>query len=575
VHAFLRLLRYAKPYRGRLILAVLAMMVYGAASAGLLRMVEPILASALPNRQDVPQTIAIILALYLAKGVGSYLSSYVMTDVGQRVVRDLRNLLFRHILGQSAAFFSQQTSGRLLSRITNDVSQVQRAVSETLGDLLREVITLVFFIGVLFHYHARLALLCLTAAPLIVYPLARLGKRVRRTTRRSQEALEEITHRSAEAFNGHRIVKAFGAEAREGAQFEGASSNFYRTSMKVTSVLSVLPPLMEFIGGVAFALALYLGSREIAEGRLTTPQFVGFIAALFMMYTPAKKLSRVNADLQQAMAASDRIFEMLDTHTEVRERPGAQRLPEFRNTVVFERVAFSYGGADRPALRDVSLEVGAGQTIALVGRSGAGKTTLVNLLPRFFDVTGGRILIDGHDIRDVTLASLRSQIAIVSQETVLFDGTVSLNIAYGRPSATRAEIEAAARAAHAHDFVTALDAGYETMIGERGQRLSGGQRQRIAIARAILRNSPILILDEATSALDTESELLVQDALATLMLNRTSFVIAHRLSTVRRADLILVLEDGRVAERGRHDELLAAGGAYARLYELQFQEEAS
>ena len=358
--SFFRLLRYARPYRGRLILALVAMVVYGAASYGLVRMVAPILDAALPRQERLAQTIGLILALYLTKGIGAYVSSYLMTDVGQRVVRDLRNLLFRHILGQSAAFFSQQTSGRLLSRITNDVSQVQRAVSETLGDLGRESIALFWFAFLLFQYHSRLALFCLTSAPLIVYPLARLGQRVRRSTRRSQEALEEITHISAEAFTGHRIVKAFGAEEREATQFERASAYLYRTSMKVTSALSVLPPLMEFIGGVAFVLALYFGSREIGAGRLTTGEFVSFVTALFMMYTPAKKLSRVNADLQQAMAASERIFTMLDTHTEVHERPDATTLPPFGGTITYDRVELRYDGTEEPALKGVTFEVRGG-----------------------------------------------------------------------------------------------------------------------------------------------------------------------------------------------------------------------
>jgi ATP-binding cassette, subfamily B, bacterial MsbA len=574
VNVFSRLLEFSRPYRGRLATAVAAMIVYGAASAGLVQQVQRIFDKVLPSREELVATIVAILALYFAKGVGAYISGYLMTDVGQRVVRDIRDRLFRHILGQSAAFFSVNTSGRLMSRITNDVAQVQRAVSETLGDLARESLALLFFAGLLFYYDTRLAVVSLTGAPLIVYPLVRLGQRVRRTTRRSQEALEQMSHVSAEAFTGHRIVKAFGAEDRETAKFERASDHYYRTTMKVTSALNVLPPLMEFIGGIAFVTALWYGSESIAAKRLTTGEFVTFITALFMMYGPAKKLSRVNADLQQARAAGERIFEILETHSEVLEVPGAVPLPRFARSVEFRNVCFSYAGAEEATLRGVTLTVRAGQTLAIVGRSGAGKTTLVNLIPRFYDVTDGDILIDGRNVRDVTLQSLRGQIGMVTQDTVLFDDTVANNIAFGRPAASRAEIEAAARAAHAHEFVVTLDRGYDTLIGERGQRLSGGQRQRLAIARALLRDSPILILDEATSSLDAESELLVQEALATLMLNRTSFVIAHRLSTVRRADAIVVLERGVVVETGTHDELMARGGAYAKLYDLQLRDDA-
>ena len=569
-----RLLEYARPHRVRLLGALGAMLLYGAASAALAALIQPIFDQVLPNRENLVPIASAILVVYFVKGVGAYLSGYLMTDVGQRVVRDLRNALFRHILGQSVAFFAFQTTGRLMSRITNDVALVQRAVSETIGDLTRESLALLGFAALLFYYDARLALVCLTGAPVVVYPLVRLGQRVRRTARRSQEAMEQMSHVSAEAITGHRIVKAFGAEQREGAKFERSSEHFYRTSMRVTSALSALPPLMEFIGGVAFVGALAYGSQEIGAGRLSPGEFTAFVAALFMMYAPAKKLSRVNADLQQAAAAGERIFEILDSHNEVQEKADAVVLPPFRRRIEFRDVQFTYGGADRPATLDgVSLSVGAGQMLAVVGRSGAGKTTLVNLIPRFYDVTGGAILLDGHDVRDVTLASLRSQIGIVTQETVLFDDTIAANIAYGKPDADREDIEAAARAAHAHEFIVRLEGGYDAMIGERGQRLSGGQRQRIAIARAILRDSPILILDEATSSLDAEAEMLVQEALSNLIRNRTCFVIAHRLSTVRRADAIVVLERGHIVESGTHEELIARGTAYAKLYELQLQEE--
>ena len=568
-----RLFGYSRAYRVRMAWAVLGMVVYAVASALLAALIKPIFDNVLPNQQQLGFMAWAIVILYLLKGAGSYVSSYLMADVGQRVVMDLRNALYRHMLDQSAGFFAQRTTGQLMSRLNNDVAQVQQVVSETVADLARETLALVGYAGLLFYYDARLALVCLTSAPLIVYPLIQLGRRVRRTTKRSQEAVEQLSHISVEAFTGHRIVKAFGTEAKEGEKFRKAGYHLFRTNMKVTAALSSLPPLMELLGAFAMAAALWYGSQQIGEGRLTTGEFTSFIASLFLMYGPAKKLSRVNANMQQAVAASDRIFEMLDIHTEVTERPEAPALAPFRRVIEFHDVSFGYEENGTRILRGVSFRVQAGQMVAIVGRSGAGKTTLVNLLPRFYDVSSGTITFDDVDIREVQLASLRRQIGIVTQETVLFDDTVTNNIAYGLTGATREQVETAARAAHAHDFIVALPQGYDTVIGERGQRLSGGQRQRLAIARALLKDAPILVLDEATSALDTESELLVQDALATLMKNRTSFVIAHRLSTIRRADAIIVLERGRIVEVGRHDDLLErSAGTYAMLYQMQLLE---
>ena len=572
--AFKRLLRYAQPYRGRLLLALVAMVLYAAGSAFLATLIKPIFDQAL--NLNVPRSTVLliggrILLAYFVKGIGGYGSDYLMAETGQRVVMDLRNQLFRHILDQSAAFFSRRTSGQLLSRVTNDINQVEHAVAETVADLLRESLAVVFYAAVLLYYDWKLALICVVTAPLIVYPLVRLGQRVRKSTKRGQEELEHVTHVAAEAFAGHRIVKAFGAEGREAERFSVATRLLYRTNMKILSALSALPPLMEFIGGVAAVGALWYGAEEIRQGVLTPGQFTAFLTAAFMMYGPIKKLSRVNAGLQQAIAASERIFTMLDTHSEVQDLPGAPPLDRLRKMIEFRDVGFAY--ADEPGkyiLQHISFCAEAGQVVALVGLSGAGKTTLVNLLPRFYDVTEGAILLDGVDVRQASLRSLREQIALVTQDTVLFDDTIAANIAYGVPGATRAQIEAAARAANAHDFIIGMQDTYETRIGERGQRLSGGQRQRLAIARAILKDSPLLILDEATSSLDAESEKLVQDALANLMRNRTTFVIAHRLATVRRANLIIALEKGHVAEIGTHDQLVdKPGGVYARLYALQ------
>jgi subfamily B ATP-binding cassette protein MsbA len=571
VNELRRLLEYARPYRGRMAVALLAMVVYAAGNGGLAYTVKFVFDHVLIAAENVGPVALLILLAYGTKGIGAYVSGFLMADVGQRVVRDLRNRLYRHTLDQSAAFFSRRTTGALVSRITNDVNQLQNVVSETVADLARESLAVVVFAGMMFWFDWRLALVTLTAAPLVVYPLVRLGQRVRRISHRGQEEMAHVTHIATEGLAGHRIVKAFGAEQREGRRFGDATQRLYRTNIKIMSAVSALPPTMEMIGAVALIGALWWGSDRIATKALSPGDFASFLTAAFMMYGPIKKLSRVNASIQQAISAATRVFEMLDTHSEVLDKAGAPALAPLRSTVEFRDVGFTY--ADEPGrfiVRHVNFRVRAGQVAAIVGLSGAGKTTLVNLIPRFYDVAEGAILVDGVDIRDVSLASLRAQTALVTQETVLFDDTVAANIAYGVPDAPRDAIIVAAQTAHADEFIRQLPGGYDARIGERGQRLSGGQRQRLAIARALLKNCPLLVLDEATSALDAESEALVQDALARLMMNRTTFVIAHRLSTVRRADLIIALRKGEVAEVGTHEELVdRQDGVYAKLYALQ------
>ena len=449
------------PHRARVLAALPAMVLYALASGGLAYLIQPILDEVLPQGDRVGLICGAIVGLFLAKGVGSYFSVYLMADASQRLVRDLRTELFAHILGQSTAFFGGRATGRLLSRLTNDVSRVQQVVSETCGDLLRESFALIAFAALLLYRDVGLALVCMTGAPLVVYPLVRLGQRVRRTTRRSQELLEHLSHLTVEAFTGHRIVQAFQAEAFERRKFHRASERLYRTNMKVTSTMSVLPPLMEVLGGLGIAGVLWYGSRQIAAADLSAGEFVSFLMALLLMYGPVKKLSRVNANIQQALAAAERIFETLDTHTETADRQGARVLAPLGTGIEFRDVTFQYHDDAEPVLRGISFTVQAGQVAAVVGLSGAGKTTLVNLVPRFHDVTGGAILIDGVDLRDVTLRSLRGTIGMVTQDTILFDASIADNIAYADQAASRESIEAVARAAHAHEFIVELPQGYD------------------------------------------------------------------------------------------------------------------
>ena len=510
-----------------------------------------------------------VIAVTLAKGIAEFAATYLINFVGHSVVRDLRNLLYSKIIEQSMAFFGKNPTGKLMSAVTSDIEKVQNAVSQASADSLREMFTLLGLMAVIFYLDWRLALISLLLVPFVIFPSLRIGRYIRTSSRHSQDKMAEMNNVLQETFSGIRIVKAFGMESFEVDKFKAATRRLLKVNLRWVRAHAATSPLMELLGAVTIAGLLLYARNQILHQAQTTGGFVAFVYALIKMYEPIKRLTGVNNAFQQAVGASEQVFSYLDVRSEVQDKPGAIALPPFRKEIVFERVSFDYEPG-LPLLRNVNLRIGKGEVVAIVGSSGAGKTSLANLIPRFFDVTGGRIMVDGYDVRDVKTTSLRAQIGMVTQETILFNDTVFNNICYGHQPLHEDEAERAARAALAHDFICEMPLAYQTMIGERGQRLSGGQRQRIAIARALLKNPPLLILDEATSELDTESELFVQRALSNLMAGRTVVVIAHRLSTVRRADRIVVLDRGTISEIGTHQDLVNRGGIYQRLHDLQF-----
>jgi ATP-binding cassette, subfamily B, bacterial MsbA len=520
------------------------------------------------------RTISILMIVFTAtKGVAEYFSTYLMARIGQSSVLKLRQDLYSHLLAQSAAFFERHRTNYLVSRLVTSAAAIEAAVTGTLRDMLREGFTLIAFLSASFYYSWRLTLGSLTIAPLIGFLTARFGTRLRNLARESFEGNKKLTDTAQEALANHNIVKAYRAEAREGVRFTTVADSIVRANLRTARIVGFAPPTIEMIGVVFIVFLLFFGQREIISGRMEAAQFLTFLFFLFRSYDPMRKLSRLHNAMEQAMAAAHDVWEVIDDNAKIPEKENAIDLAPLQHEIELRDVSFDYADEARPILRTISLKVPAGSMVALVGESGGGKSTLMKLFPRFHDPVSGAVLWDGVDLREAKLASLRRQIGLVTQETVLFNDTVRHNISYGRPDASREQIEDAARIAFSHDFIMELPKGYDTIVGERGVFLSGGQRQRLAIARAILMDAPVLILDEATSALDAESERLVQRAIANLVRDRTTIVIAHRLSTIRRADKIVVMEGGRITEMGTHSELLTRGGQYRRLYELQFADE--
>jgi subfamily B ATP-binding cassette protein MsbA len=596
----LRLLSYARPHGFALGISVVFMAIAGAAHAAIALLIRPVFDRVLnPSAPDEPVLLvrvmghalylhdllpswihnvwtavaAGILLVFVVKGITEYAGNYLVNYVGYSAVTDLRNQVFSRLLSQDSQFYEMHSTGRLMSSIMNDVEKIQVAVSHMMADWLRQSFSALGLLYVVMHTDWKLALASLTLLPFVLVPTARIGRRIRRTTRKAQDQAAELNQILQETLAGHLVVKSFVAERHEAERFAAAAERLKASSLRYVAQQSLASPLIEFFGAVTIVALLAYARNQIKTGAMTTGEFTSFIIALLMLYEPVKRLTGIHNIFQQALGASQKVFEYLDMRPRVETLPGAIPLERFVAGIRFEDVSFHYPNSpDGFQLKSVTIEVKAGEVVALVGPSGSGKSTLAALLARLYDVTAGRILIDGRDIRDYTLDSLRRNIAIVAQDTFLFDESVSANIRYGRWDASEEEVREAARNAMADEFIQALPRGYDTIIGERGTKLSGGQRQRIAIARALLKNAPILILDEATSHLDTESEMLVQRALANLMAGRTVLVIAHRLSTIRNADQIIVLEGGVVREAGTHQQLLREGGIYQRLHELQYLE---